>query len=171
MRYPGLSIVKAALSSHPDKVAEEDRAAAETRFKSVGQAYDILYDDDKRHLYDTQGMSAFDPRGGRMGDPGLDVDDILQQMFGMDGGSMPPGFGGGRGPLKSRKGRDEEQNYQVTLEELYKGKTAKFASTKNVICSHCKGTGGKENAKPKQCSSCQGRGKDILFLPNGIQSI
>lgn len=161
---------KAALSSHPDKVAEKDRATAETRFKSVGQAYDILYNDEKRERYDTHGMSAFDPRGGGMGESGVDLDDILQQMFGMGGGGMPPAFGGGPGPRKSRKGRDEEQNYQVTLEELYKGKTAKFASTKNVICSHCKGTGGKENARPKPCSSCQGKGKDILFLSNSTRS-
>lgn len=133
----------------------------------MGQAYDILYDDEKRHLYDTQGMSAFDPRRGGMGGSPVDLDEVLQAMFGMSGSGMPPGFGGGSGPRKPRQGRDEEQNYQVTLEELYRGKTTKFASTKNVICSHCKGTGGKENAKPKQCSSCQGRGKDVLFLPNG----
>ena len=70
---------------------------------------------------------------------------------------MPPGSGGGR-PQRPSMGDDEQHSYQVTLEELYKGKTAKFASTKNVICSHCKGSGGKEKAKPKQCSSCEGRG-------------
>ncbi len=89
----------------------------------------------------------------------VDLDDILQQMFGM-GGGMPPGFGGGRGagPRKPRKGKDEEQRYEVTLEELYKGKTTKFASTKNVICSLCKGTGGKDKAKAKQCATCGGQG-------------
>jgi len=104
-------------------------------------------------------MSAFDSsRGNGMGG-GVDLDDILQQMFGMGGGMPPPGFGGGAGgPRRPRKGRDEEQKYEVTLEELYKGKTAKFASTKNVICSHCKGSGGKDKAKPKQCAACQGKG-------------
>ncbi|KAI9851431.1 MAG: hypothetical protein M1830_006900, partial [Pleopsidium flavum] len=149
---------KAALASHPDKVAEGDRETAEIKFKSVSQAYDILYDDDKRHLYDTHGMSAFDPGRGNGTGGGVDLDDILQQMFGMGGGMPPPGFGGGAGgPRRSRKGRDEEQKYEVTLEELYKGKTAKFASTKNVICSHCKGSGGKDKAKPKQCAACQGK--------------
>ncbi len=75
---------------------------------------------------------------------------------------MPPGFGGGRA-RKPRKGADEEQNYHVTLEELYKGKTVKFASTKNVVCSHCKGTGGKEKAKSKQCASCQGKGALLMW--------
>ena len=104
-------------------------------------------------------MSAFDPsRGNGMGG-GVDLDDILQQMFGMGGGMPPPGFGGGAGgPRRPKKGRDEEQKYEVTLEELYKGKTTKFASTKNVICSHCKGTGGKDKAKAKQCAACQGKG-------------
>ncbi|ELR02316.1 hypothetical protein VC83_01416 [Pseudogymnoascus destructans] len=154
---------KAALLHHPDKVPENQREEADTKFKSVSQAYEILHDEDKRHLYDTHGMSAFD--GSRQGGPGMDggvdLDDILQQMFGMGGGGMPPGFGGGPGMKRARRGKDEEQTYEVTLEELYKGKTVKFASTKNVICSHCKGTGGKESVKPKSCSSCQGKGMKI----------
>jgi DnaJ family protein A protein 2 len=151
------------LQHHPDKVPEDQRDAADTKFKAVSQAYEILYDDEKRHLYDTHGMSAFDAsRGAGMG-PEVDLDDILQQMFGMGGGGggMPSGFGGGSGPRRPHKGQNEEQPYKVTLEELYKGKTVKFASTKNVICSHCKGTGGKEKVKPKTCERCQGRGMTI----------
>lgn len=99
---------------------------------------------------------------------GVDLDDILQQMFGMGGGGMPPGFGGAGGgmPNRPRRGRDEEQKYEVTLEELYKGKTVKFASTKNVICSHCKGSGGKEKAKPVSCEKCKGQGVTI-----GLRSV
>lgn len=138
------------------------------KFKSVSQAYEILHDEEKRHLYDTHGMAAFDPsRGaGGAGGAGVDLDDILQQMFGMGmGGGMPPGFGG-EGPRKPRKGQSEEQKYEVTLEELYKGKTVKFASTKNIICSHCKGTGGKEKAKPEKCQRCKGQGVTV-----GLRSV
>jgi DnaJ family protein A protein 2 len=132
----------------------------------VSQAYEILHDEEKRHLYDTHGMAAFDPsRGGPGMGGGVDLDDILSQMFGM-GGGMPPGFGGEGGPKRPRKGQDEEQKYQVTLEELYKGKTVKFASTKNIICSHCKGTGGKEKAKPETCQRCKGQGVTI-----GLRSV
>jgi len=95
----------------------------------------------------------------------VDLDDILQHMFGM-GGGMPPGFGGGPGARGPRRGRDEEQKYEVTLEELYKGKTVKFSSTKNIICSHCKGTGGKEKAKPQTCERCKGNGVTI-----GLRSV
>ncbi|KAI9856515.1 MAG: hypothetical protein M1813_008893 [Trichoglossum hirsutum] len=149
--------IQAALSSHPDKVPEDERSEAEMKFKAISQAYEILHDDEKRHLYDTHGMSAFDPsRGSGMGGD-VDFDDILSHMFGMGmGGHPPPGFG--RGPMTPRKGRDEEKKYEVTLEELYKGKTTKFASTKNVICNVCKGSGGKEKAKPKTCATCHGRG-------------
>ncbi|KAI9771236.1 MAG: hypothetical protein M1835_006454 [Candelina submexicana] len=154
---------KAALTSHPDKVAHEDRSDAEIKFKAISQAYEILYDDDKRHLYDQHGMSAFEKGAGGMGGE-VDLDDILQQMFGMGVGGVPSGFGGGRGagPRKPRKGKDQEQRYEVTLEELYKGKTTKFASTKNVICSLCKGSGGKDKAKPKQCASCGGNGPGLV---------
>ena len=148
---------KAALANHPDKVAEADRESAETKFKAASQAYEILYDDEKRQLYDTHGMSAFDgSRGpGGMG-AGPDLDDILN-MFGMGGGM--PGMGGGfGGPRRPRRSPNEEQKYEVSLEDLYKGKTVKFESTKNVICSNCKGTGGREDAKPKECATCKGQG-------------
>ena len=147
---------------------EDRREEADAKFKVVSQAYEILHDEEKRHLYDTHGMAAFDPaRGGGMGAE-VDLDDILQQMFGMGmGGGMPAGFGGGAGgPKRPRRGWDEEQKYEVTLEELYKGKTVKFASTKNVICSHCKGSGGKEKAKPQTCERCKGQGVTV-----GLRSV
>ncbi|KAF2014855.1 hypothetical protein BU24DRAFT_442087 [Aaosphaeria arxii CBS 175.79] len=166
---------KAALSHHPDKVVEEERVEAEIRFKSAKQAYEILYDDEKRHLYDTHGMAAFDPsRGGGMGE-GPDIDDIFASMFGgMGFGGGMPGMGGmggmpgGPGPRNvPRKGRSVEQEYQVTLEELYKGKTTKFSNTKNVVCQTCKGSGGKPGAKPHDCSVCNGRGAKAVLRQVG----
>lgn len=151
---------QAALGSHPDKVPEEEREAAEVKFKMVQQAYDILYDEEKRHLYDTHGMGAFNGSG----DPGMgagpDLDDILAQMFGGMGGMG--GMPGGARPKKPRRSPNEEQKYEVSLEDLYKGRTVKFASTKNVICSLCKGKGGKEKAQAKKCSTCDGQGKMIF---------
>ncbi|KAL8923210.1 MAG: hypothetical protein Q9172_003229 [Xanthocarpia lactea] len=159
---------KAALSSHPDKVGESERAAAEIKFKSVSKAYEILSDDDKRELYDARGLSAFEAgnRGGM--DADVDLEDLLAQMFGMGGGMGGMNGGGPRppGPRKPSRGEDEEHPYNVTLEELYKGKTTKFASKKNVICSLCKGRGGKEKSKPRECVACQGRG-----MQQGLKSV
>jgi DnaJ family protein A protein 2 len=80
-------------------------------------------------------MSDFTPGGG--GGPGdADLEDLLSQMFGGFPGMQ--GMPGGRGPGK-KKGKDVVQQYEVSLEELYKGKTVKLASTRNVLCTVCKG--------------------------------
>ncbi|KAI1074088.1 DnaJ-domain-containing protein [Whalleya microplaca] len=154
---------KLALQHHPDKVPEEQREESEDKFKQVTQAYEILRDEDKRALYDKHGMAAFDPsRGGGAGmGEEVDINDILAQMFGMGMG------GGGAGPGRPRRGPDEESKYTVSLEDLYKGKTVKFAANKNVICGTCKGTGGKEKVKPNQCDRCKGRGSVEAFRQVG----
>lgn len=135
---------QAALASHPDKVPEADRAEAEHRFKSISQAYEILSDEDKRAHYDRFGMADFAPSGPGGMDGNVDLEDLLSHMFsgGMGGpGGFPgmPGMSGPGGPRRKQKGKDMVQEYEVTLEELYKGKTVKLASTRNVLCSSCKG--------------------------------
>ena len=150
---------KAALANHPDKVAEGQREEAETRFKAASQAYEILSDEQKREMYDAHGMAAFEGGGGP-GGMGVNMEDILGGLFGMNMGGMGGGMGGmgGRGAQRPRKSPDENQKYEVSLEDLYKGKTVKFSSTKNVICSKCTGSGAKEGHEPKECSTCRGQG-------------
>lgn len=156
---------QAALASHPDKVSVEERDAAEIRFKSVSRAYEVLSDDDMRSMYDVGGFEPGTgmPGGGFDGD----IEEMMARVFAGMGASGPPfafgggGFGAPPGMPKRHKGgkgKDEIQDYEVTLEELYKGKTTRFAATKTVICPHCKGTGGKEKAKKIQCGSCRGKG-------------
>ncbi|KAK3504576.1 hypothetical protein B0T13DRAFT_507190 [Neurospora crassa] len=145
---------KLALIHHPDKVPEDQRPEAEVKFKAIAQAYEILSDEEKREMYDVHGMAAFDPsRGGGHGAHGANMDDIFAAMFGMGGMG---GMGGM--PRRPKRSPDEEQPYKVTLEELYKGKTVKFAAEKQVVCRQCKGTGAKENVKPNKCERCRGRG-------------
>ncbi len=43
---------KLAKKLHPDMVSAEKKAEAETKFKDVNEAYEVLYDDDKRGKYD-----------------------------------------------------------------------------------------------------------------------
>lgn len=120
-------------------------------------------------------MAAFEKgANGFPGGAGPDLDDILAQMFGGRGGGGPfegmhGSFGGDTpgGKRRRGKGKSEMQQYEVTLEELYKGKTTRFASTKSVICDHCKGTGGKEKAKTKPCDTCKGRGSTTRLRPVG----
>ncbi|RMZ78482.1 hypothetical protein DV737_g3879, partial [Chaetothyriales sp. CBS 132003] len=151
---------KIALKSHPDKVPADQRDEAEVRFKAAGQAYEILSDSEKRVLYDAHGMAAFDGSRGPA-DMDVNMEDILS-MFGMGGVPGMAGFGGrggrGGGARAPKRSPDENQRYEVTLEDLYKGKTVKFSSTKNVICTKCDGSGGVKDAKPKECSACKGQG-------------
>ncbi|MCJ1388185.1 hypothetical protein MMC18_001030 [Xylographa bjoerkii] len=125
---------KAALANHPDKVAEEEREAADARFKAVSQAYEILHDEETREMYDAHGMAAFDKSRGGMPEY-TDINDIFSQMFGMDG-DLPPGFGGSV-PRKPRKGPDEVKEWKVSLEEFYKGRTVKLACERKTICERC----------------------------------
>ncbi|KAJ9158421.1 DnaJ-domain-containing protein [Coniochaeta hoffmannii] len=154
---------KLALQHHPDKVPEEQRAESEVKFKAVTQAYEILRDEEKRHLYDTHGMAAFDPSRGAPGGAEVDLNDILSQMFGMNMGGMP----GRGGPRRPRRGEDEVKEYKVTLEDLYKGKTVKFGATKQLVCPTCKGTGAKDKVKPNQCDRCKGAGVQEFYRQVG----
>lgn len=93
---------------------------------------------------------------------GPDLDDLFSSMFGRGGMGGMPGMGGmggaGGGPRKPKKSPSEQRKYEVNLEDLYKGKTVRFQSSKQILCPSCKGTGGKEKAKPTKCSTCKGQG-------------
>lgn len=58
---------------------------------------------------------------------------------------------------QKNRGPNAKVEMAVTLEDLYNGGSREISLEKNVICSHCHGTGGKLG-KTKQCPMCQGRG-------------
>ncbi|MFW6412945.1 MAG: DnaJ domain-containing protein, partial [Oceanicaulis sp.] len=88
---------KLAMKYHPDKNPGD--AAAEAKFKEVGEAYSVLSDADKRAAYDRMGHAAFSQGGGAGpfgaggfgGGSAADFADIFEQVFG-------DAFGMGRGP-------------------------------------------------------------------------
>lgn len=130
-------------------------------------AYEVLSDPDKRRVYDQYGEEGLSGGGGG-GPGGMDPQDLFSQLFGGGGGFFGGGGGGGRGgrPQGPRKGKDLVHRIKVSLEDLYKGKTTKLALQKHVLCTKCKGKGGKEGAV-KSCQGCHGQGVKMILRQLG----
>ncbi|ORZ33290.1 hypothetical protein BCR44DRAFT_1415990 [Catenaria anguillulae PL171] len=157
---------KLALKYHPDKNSGD--ADAEDRFKEVSQAYEILSDPEKREMYDRFGEEGMNGGGGFPGDGPFDVHDLFEAFMGGGPGGFHFESGGGRGGRGGQRGPRRSSNVRVdlsvTLEDLYNGKVLKQSLTKDVICSSCKGKGGKNL---KRCGGCEGKGHKTVVRPVG----
>lgn len=132
---------KLAKANHPDQNPGDK--AAEERFKRVSAAFDIVGDETKRKKFDagqidadgreTFGGAGFGggrgpwgqrggPRGGEAEFEGVDLNDILGEMFGRGGGpnARRGGFGGFGGGQPA-KGADVRARLDVDLEETILG--------------------------------------------------
>ncbi|KAG6898197.1 hypothetical protein C0992_003309 [Termitomyces sp. T32_za158] len=97
-------------------------------------------------------MDGLTGRGGG-GGPAFDTADLFAQFFGSEGLFFDPAGPG------SRRGRGPEViPHEVTLEDLYNGKTVKMNMEREALCGQCHGSGGKGNAKPRKCVDCDGKG-------------
>jgi len=149
---------KMAMKFHPDKNPNNPEAAE--KFKELSEAYEVLSDDNKRQMYDKYGKDALKEQGGFSGHS---AQDIFEQFFG--GGFGSSFFGGGpRGP---RRTEDIVHELQVTLEDLYRGKTTKLAVTRDAICKTCTGSGTKSGGSAGKCKTCEGRGIRLVIKQLG----
>jgi len=107
---------KLAIKFHPDK--NPDDPHAEEKFKEIGEAYDVLMDDQKRAAYDHYGHAAF-AQGGMGGRGGFhDPFDIFREVFGSSGGGIFETFFGGGGQADrngTQRGSDLRYDMQITL--------------------------------------------------------
>ena len=159
---------KLAVQFHPDKNPGDH--TAEDKFKELGEAYDILMDDNKRAAYDRYGHQAFAGGAGGGGGGGFhDPMDLFREVFGQQGGGgggiFDQIFGQQGGQRQSADGRqrgsDLRYDLQVTLEEAAFGVEKEIELSKPDNCGTCTGTGAEPGSKVSTCSMCQGRGQVI----------
>eukprot|EP01048_Picozoa_sp_COSAG05_P000145 COSAG05_NODE_4_length_49189_cov_157.128784_8_plen_216_part_00 len=81
-----------ALKWHPDKHPTETKAAAERKFKLIGEAYSVLSDEDKRRDYDTYGKEGVDQHGH--GAESWEFDDAFELFSAMFGSGVIWGMRG-----------------------------------------------------------------------------
>jgi molecular chaperone DnaJ len=147
---------KLAMQYHPDR--NPDNPSAETRFKELNEAYDVLKDADTRAAYDrlghdayTQSQQAGRPGNGAQGFGAGGFADIFEEMFGDLGGRRQRG-----GP---QRGSDLRYNMEITLEEAFAGKQATITVPTMAGCEVCDGSGSAEGKAPKACPMCHGAGR------------
>ncbi|HLS16607.1 MAG TPA: molecular chaperone DnaJ [Paenalcaligenes sp.] len=147
-----------AMKYHPDR--NPDDKEAENNFKEVKEAYEILYDDEKRAAYDRFGHAGVDPNaagmGGMGGGMGADAfadafGDIFGEIFGARGGP-----GGGRSHV--RRGADLRYTLDISLEEAASGLDTEIRVPNWDECDSCQGSGAKPGTSPETCSTCRGAG-------------
>jgi molecular chaperone DnaJ len=155
---------KLAVKFHPDKNPNDPHA--EEKFKELGEAYDVLMDEQKRAAYDRYGHAAF-AQGGRGPGGGFhDPFDIFREVFsgaGGAGGIFESFFGGGSGMEAdgSQRGSDLRYDMQISLEEAAFGVEKEIEVRKLGTCDKCEGTGASPGSRAVTCPTCRGRGQVV----------
>jgi DnaJ-related protein SCJ1 len=145
---------KLSMQLHPDK--NPGNKEVEQRYMEINEAHDVLKDADKRRIYDQYGEEGLKQGGGNSGGRGFDP---FGDLFGF--GRRGRG-GQGSGGHDMRQGPSIEVPLEVSLEDLYVGKELEVLHKKQLLCSHCRGTGAENPDDVKKCSSCGGSGVKMV---------
>jgi molecular chaperone DnaJ len=142
---------KLARQYHPDVSKEEN---AEEKFKEINEAYGVISDPQKRARYDQYGRAGLGDMGGMPDFATMDFGDIFEELFSSFGFSS-----GGSRANRPHRGRDLQQQINLTFEEAIFGVEKEIEITRNESCATCKGTGAEPGTSPTRCSTCSGRGE------------
>ncbi|MEX1021626.1 MAG: molecular chaperone DnaJ [Dehalococcoidia bacterium] len=138
-----------AMEFHPDRNKAAD---AETRFKQINAAYEVLSDPEKRARYDRYGAAGVG-QGGAQGFTGHDgfggFGDIFDAFF--------------RGTASRRAGpqpgADLHAAVEIELEQAVSGLEHELTFERVERCPECRATGQQGAAKKPECPECQGQGE------------
>ncbi len=157
---------KLAKKYHPDLNPGDKEA--EAKFKEVGEAYEILSDQQKRSRYDQFGFAGVDPSYGAGAGSGfggfgggfdeMDLGDLFGSFFG--GGGFG-GFGGStrtRNPNGPIRGRDVEMQLGLTFLEAALGCKKDVTVQHLETCAECGGSGAAKGTAAETCTRCGGTG-------------
>ena len=146
-----------ALKYHPDR--NPGVKTAEEQFKEAAEAYAVLADTDKRHLYDRFGHAGLGAAatGGAGFDPSVftGFEDILGGLGDIFGFSEA----GGRRRSGGSRGADLRYDLEISFEESAQGTETSIQIPRQEACDTCKGSGAAPGSKPKACPQCHGRGQ------------
>ena len=155
---------KKAMKYHPDRNPGDKEA--EEKFKEVGEAYEVLSDDDKRSRYDQFGFAGVDPNygagqggygggfggfGGGFGGFG-DFGDIFGDLFG--GGSTRRS----NAQTVPRRGDNVGARQELSFEEAAFGVEKEVTFPRIENCAVCSGTGSADGVI-ETCGNCRGTGQ------------
>ena len=149
---------KLALQYHPDRNPGDH--AAEEKFKESAEAYSVLADADKRHLYDRYGHAGLGGAATGGFDPSVftgfeDILGGLGDIFGF--GDVFSAGGRRRGGVQ--RGADLRYDLEISFDEAAKGTETTIQIPRQEPCETCSGTGAAEGSKASTCPQCHGRGQ------------
>jgi molecular chaperone DnaJ len=183
---------KLARKYHPD--VNPGDTSAESKFKEISEAHEVLSDAHKRQQYDRFGeqWKSYSQAGAGAG-PGPGKNPFTQQPgfqtnyqpteFGEDSlhDMFESLFGGlrGRSERASAKGEDVEYGLDLTLEEAIQGVKKTITLNLEDVCPKCNGSGTSRDGRGNYnlgsvCPECRGHGRVVhprrveVTIPAGV---
>ena len=131
---------KLAREHHPDRnIGNPD---ADSKFKEVNEAHEVLSDDEKRAVYDRYGHAGLEGgAGGGFGFAGGNAGDVFSDLL--------SGFFGGNQRKRGgpQPGRDIQMVLDVSLVEAATGTKKEIQIPRLESCVDCRGQGTKSGKK------------------------
>lgn len=150
---------KLAMQFHPDRNPGDE--AAEEKFRTAAEAYEVLSDPEKRTRYDQFGHQGV---AGDFGSGGFQWTDFshagdFEDILGNLGGIFGDFFGGRTRGRASNRGTDLRVNLKLTLEELARGVSKTIRIKRYMPCEPCDGSGAADPNSVRICPTCRGQGQ------------